>query len=147
MTVEGYVSRDLDIRTTDAGKTVVNVSVPHTPRRLNKQTNEWEDAGATLWVQASLWERDADRVQALGIRKGSLVTLTGEPALREWESNGKSGVNLDLKFATVGLIAHPRDDQQPASASGADGWATSAPGNPGASGGGFFEDPRAEVAF
>lgn len=112
LTVEGFVAKDPEIRSTPQGRQVVNVSVPHTPRRKNQQTGQYEDAGATLWVQADFWDDMAQAIAA-SVTKGTLVTITGTPELREYQKqDGTTGVNLNLRFGTLAVI--PRGSGQQA---------------------------------
>ena len=48
LTVDGYAARDAEIKYTPQGTAVTEVTVPYTPRRLNKQTQQWEDSGETI---------------------------------------------------------------------------------------------------
>lgn len=130
ITIEGFVAKDPELGDHN-GKSVVNVSVPHTPRRLNKQTNEWEDAGPTLWVQASFWEKDAESI-AGSVSKGTLVTITGQPELNVYQKqDGTTDAQLRIKFGTLGII--PRSDTSrqvsqsaPTAQQTADAWSTPA---------------------
>ncbi|WP_341945671.1 single-stranded DNA-binding protein [Microbacterium sp. LWH11-1.2] len=124
-TIEGFVAKDPELGN-HQGKAVTNVSIPHTPRRLNKQTNQWEDAGATLWVQASFWEADAEAIVA-AVRKGTLVTVTGQPELRVFQkTDGTTDAALSIRFGTLGVI--PRAEQPSAQSAPApaqsDAWTT-----------------------
>lgn len=125
ITIEGFVAKDPEL-SNHQGKAVTNVSVPHTPRRLNKQTNQWEDAGATLWVQASFWEAEAEAIVA-NVSKGTLVTITGQPELRVFQKqDGTTDAALTIRFGTLGII--PRADQprpaQAQQAASTDAWTT-----------------------
>lgn len=124
MTIEGFVAKDPELKFHN-GRAVTNVTVPHTPRRLNKQTNQWEDAGPTLWVQASFWEDDAELVVER-VSKGSLVTITGQPELRVFtKQDGSADAGLSLKFGTLGVI--PRrsgNSSAPAASESTDSWNT-----------------------
>ena len=126
LTIEGFVAKDPELGSYE-GKPVTNVSVAHTPRRLNKATNEWEDAGPTLWVQASFWERDAEAVVA-AVSKGTLVTVTGQPELHLYQrQDGTTDGSVRLRFATLGVIpraARPQSQEPQWSAPAADAWAT-----------------------
>lgn len=110
LTIEGFVAKDPELGNHN-GKSVTNVSVAHTPRRKNQQTGDFEDAGPTLWVQASFWEQDADAVAA-DVRKGTLVTITGQPELRVYQKqDGTTDAGLTLKFGTLGVIPRaPRSE-------------------------------------
>lgn len=116
ITIEGFVAKDPELGTHN-GKSVTNVSVPHTPRRKNQQTGQYEDAGPTLWVQASFWEADAEAI-VNQVHKGTLVTITGQPELNVYtKQDGTTDAQLRLKFGTLGVI--PRQDArtQPQTAS------------------------------
>lgn len=107
ITVEGFVTKDPELRQA-SGKSVVSVDIAHTPRK--KDGNDWVDAGETIWFQASFWERDAESIAA-AVRKGTLVTVTGQPELNIYaKQDGSSGVSVRIKFGTLGVI--PRENRQ-----------------------------------
>ncbi len=146
--VEGLVSRDVQVKYTQAGQAVANVTVPHMPQRKNRDTGEWVDAAsATMWVEASLWDEAAEA--AADIRKGDVVRITGQPQLDTYEGRNGQGVKIVVKSATVGLVKRGEARQVPATApqtSGSGQWAA-AP-IPGAQAGaqqGWVDD--AEVPF
>ena len=126
LVIEGFVAKDPEIRHTQQGRQVLNVSVPHTPRRKNPQTGQFEDAGPTLWVQADFWDDMATTI-AGAVRKGTLVRIEGIPELREFQKNdGSTGTNLNLRFGSLSII--PRETPQQAAVAPntaqADGWAS-----------------------
>ncbi|WP_155806831.1 hypothetical protein [Leifsonia xyli] len=41
---------------------MVNVTVPHTPRKRDDETGQWVDAGPTVWAAAAFWDEYADAV-------------------------------------------------------------------------------------
>lgn len=101
ITVEGMVSKDPELRTA-AGKPVITVDVPHTPRK--KDGDQWVDAGDTIWFQAAFWEQDAEAIAAT-VRKGSIVTVTGFPELNVYKrQDGSPGVTVRIKGGTLGVI-------------------------------------------
>lgn len=118
VTIEGFVSKDPETKDAN-GRRVVEVTVPHTPRRLNKQSNQWEDAGETQWWVASFWDAAGDAILR-DVRKGSLVTVTGQPSPRAYAKNdGSAAVSLEIRFATLGVI--PRSESNSAGAGGSGG--------------------------
>lgn len=121
--IKGFLSRDPELRYTQHGEAVLGLSVPFTPRRRDKQTGEWVDAGDTLWVQAALWREDAE-LFADKLAKGTAVIVEGVPSLRPWEANGKSGVNLELRFAEVSIVPTAPRQHRDAEPTGGDAWAT-----------------------
>jgi single-strand DNA-binding protein len=107
ITVEGFVTKDPETRQA-AGKNVIAVDIAHTPRK--KDGDQWVDAGDTIWFQASFWDRDVAPIAA-SVRKGTLVTVTGQPELNVYQKNdGTPGVSVRIKFGTLGII--PRADAQ-----------------------------------
>lgn len=126
--VEGLVARDVEVRRTQSGSAVATVVVPHTPRRKNRDTGEWEDAAATTWCEASLWNEAAEQVA--DIQKGDLVLISGQPQVEVYEKrDGSSGAKLKIVFATVGVIRRAGGGQGGAGrtqTASADQWATPA---------------------
>jgi single-strand DNA-binding protein len=97
------------------GKARLNLRINATHRRLNKQTNEWEDAGAQLWYGATLWERDAERWAEL-LHRGDQVSIRGVHVKREYQAlDGSTGVADDIASARM-LGYRPKAQQQPAPA-------------------------------
>lgn len=109
--LEGYVAQTPELKFSQGGDAFLNVTVPHTPRRKNRDTGEWEDAGDTLWVRFTLWREDAHRYADL-LTKGTHVTVTGEPELRKWENGDKHGADLQIKFPRVSIIP-PKGSERP----------------------------------
>lgn len=94
-----------------SGDAVANFSLASTPRRFNKQTNEWEDAGETLWARCSIWGPEAEALaQAAGESKGR-VTVVGRAG---WETfqrrDGSEGAAFTIK-ATAATFHPPKQDQ------------------------------------
>ncbi|MTE24853.1 single-stranded DNA-binding protein [Microbacterium sp. ZXX196] len=115
--IEGFVAQDPELRYHE-GRAVTNVSVPHTPRRRNAQ-GQWEDAGPTLWVQASFWEQAAEAVAAQ-VRKGTLVTIEGVPDVRVFTTrDGQPAAQLRIKFGTLGIIPRVETPQAGVTGTGA----------------------------
>ena len=114
MTVTGYAAADPEMRFTQSGKPVANVSVPYTPRRYDQQTGQWVDAGDTVWVRASVWGDQAETF-CEHVQKGQLLTLTGRPGVRAWAGNdGQPAAALNLNVDTWGLHPKPTQHGQPA---------------------------------
>src|SRR5690606_23849664 len=129
LTIEGFVAKAPELGNHN-GKSVTNVTVPHTPRRKNQQTGQFEDAGPTLWVQASFWEADAEAIVAT-VGKGTLVTITGQPELSVYaKQDGTTDAQLRLRFGTLGVIPRQQAQDRAGSSgasSGAD-WASAPTG-------------------
>lgn len=129
ITVEGFVTKDPEMRQA-AGKNVVAVDIAHTPRK--KEGNDWVDAGDTIWFQASFWDRDAQPIMD-AVRKGTLVTVTGQPELNVYSKNdGAPGVSVRIKFGTLGIIPRETSNSVQSAPQGQQGWAQTAAARPAA---------------
>ena len=114
MTVTGWAAADAQTRYTAAGTAVATASVPYTPRRRHPETGRWEDVGAPVWVDVSVWGDDAERFAAAAT-KGALVTATGRPRARAWtDRDGQPRAGLTLDARTWGTQP-PRPPVQPPS--------------------------------
>ena len=109
ITIQGFLGAAPEVRYTNDGLAVVNLSIAHTPRKRDPQTDEWVDAGPTLWVVASVWGAVAEAVADTS-RKGDLVAVSGQLALDEWaDSDGVVRTDLVIRSATY-LGTTPRQE-------------------------------------
>lgn len=137
-TMTGRLGDDVQLRFSPQGKAVANGRIADTPRRLNQQTNQWEDAGETLWLSFALWGPKAESL-AESAHKGDLVMATGKLRQRSYDANdGTKRTVIELDAADIAIVprssAKPRNDQwagnqsQPAQSGWggqqADPWAT-----------------------
>lgn len=102
-TIKGTISEP-DLRYTQTGKTLLELGICCTPRRKNKNTNQWEDDGAPLWINATLWDDDADRYGDL-LHKGDRIIATGTLAREEYTRNDNTkGEKLLLRFPKIAIV-------------------------------------------
>lgn len=100
ITIQGFLGAAPEVRYTSDGLAVTNLSIAHTPRKRDPQTDEWVDAGPTLWVVASVWGAVAEAVADTS-RKGDLVAVSGQLALDEWtDADGVVRTDLVIRSAT-----------------------------------------------
>lgn len=144
VSIEGRLGQDPELRWTSAGKPVLNGSVADTPRRFNRDTNAWEDAGETLWLRFSLWGPKAEAAAEV-LRKGDLVTATGRLKQRSFEQDGQRRTVVEMDADSVGKVATASANggqQQPGGFGGqpqVDPWATG--GNTGGQQSGGWDSP------
>ena len=104
--IDGVAGRDAEIKYTQAGKAVAS------PRRLNEQTQQWEDAGETTWVRLNFWDRQAEA--ALHIKKGMRVIAEGTPKVDAYTGQGgEARASIDLRVYSWGITPKPQNNQQP----------------------------------
>lgn len=147
ITVIGNLTADPELRFTASGAAVANFTVASTPRKFNKQTNEFED-GETLFMRCSVWREAAENV-AESLARGVRVIVTGNLVSRSWEDKDTGQkrtvmemqvdeVGPSLRYATAkvtkvekGGQRQPQDSawgqQQPAADSWGQGGGSSAP--------------------
>lgn len=110
-TVTGTVGQDPTLRFTQSGRPVLDISIGCTPRRKNKDTSEWENIGADLWIRASIWDAEAEK-WCERLRKGDRVTITGELYKRTYQDQaGQTRESLELNYPRV-LGYDPKAQQQ-----------------------------------
>ena len=106
--IDGIAGRDAEIRYTKTGTAYTTTSVAHTPRRFNQQTQQWEDAGDTIWVRLTFWDKLAEN--ALTIKKGSRVVAEGTPRVDAYTTQaGEARAGLDLTVRSWGIT--PKGNQ------------------------------------
>lgn len=104
ITLTGNLGNDAELRFSPNGKAILEFSVGDTPRRLNPQTNQWEDAGETTWWRVTEW---GDKAESLvdALRKGTKVLVTGTAAVRKYEKkDGGFGFSAEVKPRTIAIV-------------------------------------------
>ena len=109
LTVVGNLTADPELRFTQSGVAVASFTIASTPRKFNRQTNEWEDEEA-LFLRCSIW-RDAAENVSESLEKGSRVIAQGRLKQRSFtdrEGNQRTSIELDVdevgpstKYATA----------------------------------------------
>lgn len=81
LTIEGNLTADPELRFTPSGAPVANFTIASTPRRFDKQANEWKD-GTTLFMRCTTWRDLAENV-AESLTKGTAVIAQGDLQQRD----------------------------------------------------------------
>ncbi|MFD3614457.1 single-stranded DNA-binding protein [Streptomyces sp. NPDC058676] len=121
LTGVGRLTADPELRFTQSQKAVASVPLAFNSRRLNKQTNQWED-GDVFFIRGTAWERLAENV-AETLAKGMEVLVTGELRTEQWEKDGQKherpallirsiAPNLAFAIATVSKDAASQQNGQ-----------------------------------
>jgi len=102
--ITGNLGSDSELTFTPNGKAKLEFSVGDTPRRLNQQTNQWEDAGETTWWRVTEWEKKAEAL-AEHLLKGTKVLVTGNASVRTYEKkDGTKGWSAEVKPKTIAIV-------------------------------------------
>ncbi|WP_340687791.1 single-stranded DNA-binding protein [Amycolatopsis coloradensis] len=148
ITMAGTLVAEPEMRFTPAGAGVCSFTLAANDRRLNKQTGEWEDAGATF-LRCTVWRRQGENI-ADHCHKGDRLLITGELRQSEWndKTTGEKRYGFDVQVteAAVSTKFHPakaiRAERSTAQGggNGAGPWET-APAAPAGGGAGFSDEP------
>jgi single-strand DNA-binding protein len=84
--VVGNAVSDPSLRFTPNGTAVANFAIAVNNRRMNKQTNQWED-GETEFFDVTCWSQMAENASE-SIVKGSRVMVWGRLQQQKWETEG-----------------------------------------------------------
>jgi single-strand DNA-binding protein len=101
ISLSGYVATQPALRETRSGIPSVTMRVAWTPRRLDRSTGEWVDAG-TSFATVQLYRKLAENA-ATCLRKGDPVVVRGRVTVREFEArNGQQRTVVEIDAHSVG---------------------------------------------
>jgi len=101
ITIIGNLTADPELRYTQNGRAVANMTIASTPRTFNRQTNDWED-GEALFLRASIWQ-DAAEHAAGSLTKGTRVIVSGRLKQRSYETKeGEKRTVVELEIDEIG---------------------------------------------
>lgn len=110
--VVGRLTSDPDLKFTQSGKAVANLTIAVNHRKKDQQGN-YQDSGATF-LRVSLWEHQAEQA-AEHLRKGQLVQARGRIETRQYEKDGETRTSLEMQVDDIGQLIQkypPRDHSQ-----------------------------------
>ena len=99
ITFTGNATADAELRFTQSGAAVANVTVAVTPRE--KVGDQWQD-GQAAFYRVAAWRDMAENV-AESVHRGDRVTVVGRLKPREFEHNGEKRLSLDVDADSVAL--------------------------------------------
>jgi single-strand DNA-binding protein len=101
ITVIGNLTGDPELRFTPSGAAVANFTIASTPRKFDRQANEWKD-GDTLFMRCSVW-RDAAENVAETLTRGMRVIAQGNLIMRSYETKeGEKRTSTELDVQEIG---------------------------------------------
>lgn len=101
MVIDGNLTADPELRTTQSGKQFASFSIASTKRKQNKQTGEWED-GDKLFMRCIAWDDLATNI-AQSLSKGMRVIATGELSQRSYQAqDGSNRTVVEMKVKSIG---------------------------------------------
>ena len=128
ITITARLARDPEVRETHSGTTICSLTLPN--------DSGWGDHKVTTWWNCTIFGKRGETA-AQYLRKGSWVTVTGEPSLRKYETKaGKHGASLEVRVSDWGFCGPKPEAQQQSSS------------NRGGFGGGYNADaPSPDLPF
>jgi single-strand DNA-binding protein len=101
ITVVGNLTADPEIRYTQNGLAVANMTIASTPRSFDRQTNEWKDEEA-LFLRSSVWREAAENVSK-SLHKGMRVVATGILKSKSYvDKEGQNRTSLEFDIEEIG---------------------------------------------
>ena len=102
ITVVGNVTSDPELRHTPAGAATTSFTIAVNERKFNRDSNQYEDAGATFW-KCNAWRGMAEHVTA-SLHKGDHVLLLGTVKDHSFESkDGERRTIKEVEVEEIGL--------------------------------------------
>ena len=101
LAIVGNLAADPELRTTQSGKQVCNVTVASTPRIFDRQTNQWTD-GQALFLRCTAWGDFATHI-ASSRSKGMRVIAQGRLTQRSWQDEqGANPTVIEMQLDEIG---------------------------------------------
>jgi single-strand DNA-binding protein len=102
ITLRGYLTAEPKLhQKTPAATPVTEIRVGSSPRRLNRETGEWQEAAASYYT-VKCWRRLAINA-ASSLHKGDMVVIRGRFYMNRWVDNQqRPRENLEIEADSVG---------------------------------------------
>jgi len=102
ITVRGYVTAEPRMwQRTPEQAPVATIRVGSTPRKLNRETGEWQD-GETSYYSVKCWRKLAENVHG-SLRKGDMVIVRGKVFTRSWlDDQQRVRMEVQIEADSVG---------------------------------------------
>lgn len=100
LTIAGNIGNDPISNETRSGKAVINFRVATSSGYFDQRTGAWVD-GVTNWYAVSAFGKLAEHARA-SLHRGDPVIVVGRLRQKEWEANGKKGIDVELTADSIG---------------------------------------------
>jgi single-strand DNA-binding protein len=101
ITVIGNLAGDAELRFTPSGAAVCNFTVASTPRKYDRETNQWQD-GEPMFLRCNVWREQAENA-AQTLTKGQRVIVSGRLKARTFDTeDGGRRTVLEIDVEEVG---------------------------------------------
>jgi single-strand DNA-binding protein len=100
VTVSGLVATEPRHLVTQEGLAITSFRLASMHRRFDQARNEWRDDG-TNWYSVAAF-RTLAKNAASSLEKGQRVIVSGRLKIREWSTEERSGVSVDVEADAIG---------------------------------------------
>ena len=100
ITLRGLVATTPRHIVTSDGLPITSFRLASTTRRFDRAENRWVD-GDTNWYTITAFRQLAVNA-AQSVKKGQRIILTGVLRIREWESDERTGTNVEVESESIG---------------------------------------------
>ncbi len=105
--ISGNLTRDPEIRATQAGTSILTFGVAVNDRRRNPQTGEWEDF--PNYIDCVVFGARAEPLSRF-LTKGTRVAIEGKLRWSQWERDGQKRSKIEVIVDEVEFLS-PRQNQ------------------------------------
>ena len=103
LTLVGNLTADPELRYTQNGHAVANLTVASTPRVFDRTSNEWRD-GETAFLRCTVWGGYAEKV-CKSLTKGMRVIVQGALGQRGYETKeGEKRTTFEVEVYEIGPV-------------------------------------------
>lgn len=106
--LSGNLTRDPEVRTTQAGTPVMSLGIAVNDRRKNNQTGEWEDYAN--FIDCTMFGNRAQNV-AQYLSKGQRVMIDGKLRYSQWERDGQKRSKIEVIIDDIDFASSRGDTQ------------------------------------
>lgn len=107
--ISGHLTRDPELRMTPKGMQVLSFGIAVNDRRLNRETNQWEDY--PNFVECTMFGTRAEAVGRI-VRKGMKVSIDGKLRFNQWETkDGQKRSRLTVVVDTIDFMSQGNQSQ------------------------------------
>lgn len=101
LTIVGNLTADPELRYTQNGLPVVNLTIAQTERVFDRQTNQHKD-GETVFMRGTAWREMAEHI-AESFKKGQRVIATGKLKQNNYKDReGNDRTSIELEIVEIG---------------------------------------------
>lgn len=109
VSISGNLTRSPELRTTQAGKSILNFGVAVNERRKNPQSGQWEDYAN--FVDCVMFGNRAEALAGM-LHKGTKVCVSGSLRYSSWERDGQKRSKLEVVAQEIDIMSQRQHDQQ-----------------------------------